>query len=152
MQHRFHQKIHNLSREPRQNSPEPVSKQEYRKQVEEYAKSHNLPQSWVDGISADPTGLKRWLAAHAQAKKIHQEQEDQSWSGWKKEHPNQPLPDEYTSSEQHENNKTTLIVGGIVLGLTALIIYEIYLRIPWLLHTTTLQQEQQQPTNCSQTN
>ena len=44
----------------------------------------------------------------------------------KKEHPNQPLPDEYTSSEQHENNKTTLIVGGIVLGLTALIIYEIY--------------------------
>ena len=27
--------------------PEPVSKQEYRKQVEEYAKSHNLPQSWV---------------------------------------------------------------------------------------------------------
>ena len=52
--------------------------------------------------------------------------EDQRWSGWK--HPNQPLPDEYTSSEQHENNKnkTTLIVGGIVLGLTALITYEIY--------------------------
>ena len=37
-------------------------------------------------------------------------------------HPDQPLPDEYPSSEQHENNKTTLIVGGIVLGLTALII------------------------------
>ena len=35
------------------------------------------------------------------------------WS--KKEHPDQPtaeqaLPDEYTSGEQHENNKTTLIV------------------------------------------
>ena len=51
--------------------PEPVSKLEYRKQVEEYAKSHNLPQSWVVGISADPSGLKRWLAARAQAKKIH---------------------------------------------------------------------------------
>ena len=62
------------------------------------------------------------VAALVQAKKIHQEQEDQRWSGWKKEHPNQPLPDEYTISEQHENNKTTLIVGGIVLGLTALII------------------------------
>ena len=49
----------------------------------------------------------------------------------KKEHPDQPtaeqaLPDEYPISEQHENNKTTLIVGSIVLDLTALIIYEIY--------------------------
>ena len=43
-----------------------------------------------------------------------------------KEHPNQQLPDDYTSSKQHGNNKTTLIVQGIVLGLTALIIYEIY--------------------------
>ena len=31
----------------------------YRKQVEEYTKSNNLPQSWIDGISADPTGLKK---------------------------------------------------------------------------------------------
>ena len=82
---------------------------EYRKQVQSYADIHNLPQSWVDGISSDPARFKRWLAARD-----------------KEQHPDQPLPDEYTSSEQHENKKTTLIVGGIVLGLTALIIYEIY--------------------------
>ena len=91
---------------------------EYRKQVQSYADTHNLPQSWDDGISSDPARFKRWLAARD-----------------KEQHPDQPLPDEYTSSEQHENKKkkkkkkkkkTTLIVGGIVLGLTALIIYEIY--------------------------
>ena len=82
---------------------------EYRKQVQSYANTHNLPQSWVDGISSDPARFKRWLAARD-----------------KEQHPYQPLPDKYTSSEQHENKKTTLIVGGIVLGLTALIIYEIY--------------------------
>ena len=52
--------------------------------------------------------------------------QDQRRTGWKQEHPDQPQPDEYPSSEQHENNKTTLIVGGIVLGLTVLIIYKIY--------------------------
>ena len=81
----------------------------YRKQVQSYADTHNLPQSWVDGISSDPARFTRWLVARD-----------------KEQHPDQPLPDEYTSSEQHENNKTTLIVGGIVLGLTALIIYQIY--------------------------
>ena len=81
----------------------------YRKQVQSYANTHNLPQSWVDGISSDPARFTRWLVARD-----------------KEQHPDQPLPDEYTSSEQHENNKTTLIVGGIVSGLTALIIYEIY--------------------------
>ena len=77
-------------------------------------------------------GLKKSVQIHLDLKdglqtiaweKIHQEQRR---TGWKQEHPDQPLPDEYPSSEQHENNKTTLIVGGIVLGLTALIIYEIY--------------------------
>ena len=95
---------------------------------------HNLPQSWFDRISADPTGFERWLAERSMAKKKKKKKkkkknthQKQRWSGWKKEQPHQPLPDEYTSSEQHEKkNKTTLIVGGIVLGLTALIIYEIY--------------------------
>ena len=81
---------------------------------------------WVDGISADPTGLKRWLAARAQAKKITKNKKINAGQDGKKNIQNQPLPDEYTSSEQLENNKTTLIVGGIVLGLTAIIIYEIY--------------------------
>ena len=40
----------------------------------------------------------------------------------KKKYPNQKLPDDYTSSEQDENIKTAQIVGGIILGLTALII------------------------------
>ena len=57
---------------------------------------------------SDPARFKRWLVARN-----------------KEQHPDQPLPDEYTSSEQHGNNKTTLILSGIVLGLTALIIYEI---------------------------
>ena len=35
-------------------------------------------------------------------------------------------PDTDQLDEQHENNKTALIVGCIVVGLTALIIYEIY--------------------------
>ena len=51
-----------------------------------------------------------WFADRSMEKKICQ---DQCRPGW-------------INSEQHENNKTTLIVGGIVLGLTALIIYEIY--------------------------
>ena len=48
-------------------SPEPAPSQDYRKQVEEYAKSHSLPQCWVDGISADPNELKRWLTLRAKA-------------------------------------------------------------------------------------
>ena len=41
--------------------------QSYRKQV--HAKMHNLPQSWVDRIRADPTGFERWLADLSMAKK-----------------------------------------------------------------------------------
>ena len=73
---------------------------EYRQEVQSYADTHNLPQSWIDGISSDQARFKRWLVAREQ-------------------HPDQPLPDEYTSSE-HENNKTTLILSGIVLGFNHL--------------------------------
>ena len=27
-------------------------------------KAHNLPQSWIDGCSAEPEGLTRWIEAH----------------------------------------------------------------------------------------
>ena len=71
----------------KQSLPEPDPTPSYRKQLQDYAKMHNLPQSWVDRISADPTGLERWLAERSMAKQIHKKQEDQQ------EHPNQPLPD-----------------------------------------------------------
>ena len=40
-----------------QSLPEPDPAPSYRKQVQDYAKMHNLPQSWVDKISANPSGL-----------------------------------------------------------------------------------------------
>ena len=63
---------------------------------------HNLPQSWVDRISADTPALKRWIALGVKADKIHQEEETKRWAGWKKEHPNQSIPANYSTSEQHE--------------------------------------------------
>ena len=69
--------------------PTPRPTPAYRKQVHAYAKMHNLPQSWVDGICADPTGFERWRAARSKAQKIHQKQEVKRRSGWKQEHPNQ---------------------------------------------------------------
>ena len=36
---------------------------EYHKQVQSYADTHNLPQSWVDGISSDPARFTKWLVA-----------------------------------------------------------------------------------------
>ena len=56
-----------------------------------------------------------------------------------------------STAETHENNKTALILGSIIVGSVALIIYEIYLSILWLPHTTTQQQAQQEPTNYYQT-
>ena len=41
---------------------------DYPQQVIHYAKAHNLPQSWIDGCSAEPRGLTRWIEAH---KDIH---------------------------------------------------------------------------------
>ena len=38
----------------------------------------------------------------------------------------QPEPQTINEAEQHEDNKTALIVGSIVIGIVALIIYEIY--------------------------
>ena len=62
----------------KQSFPEPDPTPSYRKQVQDYAKMHNLPQSWVDRISADPSGFERWLAERSMAKKkIHKKQKDQ---------------------------------------------------------------------------
>ena len=38
----------------------------------------------------------------------------------------QPEPQTINEAEQHEDNKTALIVGSIVIGIVALTIYEIY--------------------------
>ena len=51
----------------KQSLPEPDPAPSYRKQ--DYAKMYNLPQSWVDRISADPTGFERWLADRSMEKK-----------------------------------------------------------------------------------
>ena len=50
----------------KQSFPEPDPTPSYSKQVQ---KMHNLPQSWVDRISADPTGFERWLADRSMEKK-----------------------------------------------------------------------------------
>ena len=50
----------------KQSLPETDLTSSYRKQ--DYAKMHNLPQSWVDRISADPTGFERWLADRSMEK------------------------------------------------------------------------------------
>ena len=99
----------------KQTYPEPAAAG-YKKQVQAYAKDHNLPQNWVDKISADPDSFERYLADRSM--------EDIMQPG--AQHPVQPAPGKPTTSEQHEDKKNTLIIGGIVLGLTALIIYEIY--------------------------
>ena len=57
---------------------------------------------------------------------MHQEEETKRWAGFQKKHPNQLIPANYTTSEQHETNKTTLITFGVVAGLDSLIIYEIF--------------------------
>ena len=36
---------------------------DYRRQITDYAKAHNLPQSWIGGCSAEPGGLTRWIEA-----------------------------------------------------------------------------------------
>ena len=72
----------------------------YKKQVQDYAKKHNLPQSWIDKISADPSRFERWLADRSMGEKIRQ---DQRRTGWKQKHPDQPLPDKYPAAN---NTKT----------------------------------------------
>ena len=62
---------------PKQSLPEPDPTPSYSKQVQDYAKMHNLPQSWVDRIRADPTGFERWLADRSMEKKIRQDQRRQ---------------------------------------------------------------------------
>ena len=57
---------------------------------------------------------------------MHQEEETKRWAGCKKAHPTQLIPANYTTSDQHEKNKTTLITFGVVAGLASLIIYAIY--------------------------
>ena len=59
---------------------------------------------------------------HVLRQQIYKNNKDQRWADLKKEQPNPTA----MPSEQHENNKTTLIVGCIVAGLIAFIIYEIY--------------------------
>ena len=53
----------------KQSLPEPDPTPSYRKQVQDYAKMHNLPQSWVDRFSADSAEFERWLAERSMAKK-----------------------------------------------------------------------------------
>ena len=36
----------------------------YRQKVINYAETQNLSQSWIDGCSAEPGGLTRWISAH----------------------------------------------------------------------------------------
>ena len=78
----------------KQTHPEPAAPG-YKKQVQAYAKDHNLPQSWVDKISADPDSFERYLADRSM--------EDKMQPGT--QHPVQPAPGKPTTSEQHEDKK-----------------------------------------------
>ena len=80
----------------KQTHPEPAAAG-YKKQVQAYAKDHNLPESWVDKISADPDSFERYLADRSMEDKI------QHTSG--AQHPVQPAPGKPTTSEQHEDKK-----------------------------------------------
>ena len=83
---------------------------DYRKQVIDYAKAHNLPQSWIDGCSAEPGDLTRWVEGHK-----------------KYSHSLQPSTTTVPPSinEHHENNKTALIVGSIVVDIIAITLYKL---------------------------
>ena len=75
-----------------------------------------------DGANTKPIPPKTTSTVEGTKTKQSHLEPDTTSSYRKQEHPDQPL----SYSEQHEKNKTALIVGCIVAGLTALIIYEIY--------------------------
>ena len=75
-----------------------------------------------DGTNTKPIPPKSTSTVEGTKTKQSHPEPDTTSSYRKQEHPDQPL----SYSEQHEKNKTALIVGCIVAGLTALVIYEIY--------------------------
>ena len=89
----------------RQAQPAPDYYQKYR----EYAKEHNLPTDWVNMAIKNPGYAEQWLKNHLD-----------------KTHPVSTPQEQKNNALQHEDNKTALIVGSIVLGFAALLIYEIY--------------------------
>ena len=71
----------------------------------------------MDGCSAEPGGLTRWINAH---KKYLQSLEQPT-----KELTSKQQSKASNISEHHENNKTALIFGSIIIGVAALTLYKI---------------------------
>ena len=75
----------------------------YHQKVVDYAQTYNLPQSWIDGCSAEPGRLTRWINAHKKYLQLTQSSVDQPKS----------------ITEHHENNKKAIKIGSIVIGVSA---------------------------------
>ena len=90
----------------------------YYKKYKDYAKQHGLPDNWTYMCIQNPGYFEQWVKSHTQP--LQEQKNNQH-----------PTPVAITQEQknnaiQHEDNKTAIIVGGIAVGLTALIIYEIY--------------------------
>jgi hypothetical protein len=105
---------------------------------DKYARQHGMPSDWLLWAKKYPDQGQRWINEHPNQPLINQ-----SVSPPVSTQPvNQPVNQQHTAvktqpvvpnpptikkeTQQHEDNKTALIVGSIVIGLTALIMYEIY--------------------------
>ena len=108
----------------KQTQEEPV----YYKKYKDYAKQHGLPDNWTYMCIQNPGYFEQWVKSHTQKNNPIQHPITQEQNNNPVQH---PIPVTITQEQknnaiQHEDNKTALIVGSIVIGLTALIMYEIY--------------------------
>ena len=98
---------------------------DYYQKYRDYAKEHNLPVDWVDMAIENPGYYEHWIANHPSKTPKSQ---TKTLGDTHIDHPvSVPIAQEQKNNAlQHEDNKTALIVGSIVLGFAALLIYEIY--------------------------
>lgn len=110
-----------------------VSAADYKKYTD-YAKTHYLPKDWVNKAVNTPGFYETWVKEHSfllgasTALAIPASPSTTTLSAKTVTHKTTAPPPQETTKKiaiQHEDNKTSLIVGSIAIGVTALFIYEI---------------------------
>lgn len=101
-----------------------VTKPDYRKIAEDYAKKHNLSQSWVENAGIFDAKLAHWVDTHKKETTV-QPVSPQSTHKDIQDSSNKNLINKKEiafddTNLNHENNKTALIVGSIIAGLAVI--------------------------------
>lgn len=104
---------------------------EYYQKYKDYAKQHGLPNTWVDMCIQKPGYFEQWVnpknnLAQGESKMKVQQLIKLEETAHNNQHSTSVAitQEQKKDAIQHEDNKTALIVGSIVIGITSLIIYK----------------------------